>query len=232
MNKICIVTGGTRGLGFSICKKLINDGKKVLVISRTCPSEFASYMEEHKDQLIHCVGNVSDDKRMKEIIDSICNEYEIEYLINNAGIIAVGPFNKVTKEIIKNVFETNVSGTMIVTRHCLPYMKKINSGKIVAIISSAGLLGKPQESIYCASKYAQRGYILSLREELKDYKINVVECYPGGINTSFYDNIRDYAPIEKTNKFMNADRLAEIICENLYCSDTLNISEIKIDRLK
>ena len=73
--------------------------------------------------------------------------------------------------------------------------------------------------------------MLSLKEELKKTNIKVLGCYPGGINTNFYRDIRDYAPKEKTDKFMKPNKVADIICENIYASDSLNISEIIIERI-
>ena len=231
MKKISIITGGNRGLGFCIAKRLIDDGKKVCIISRTCPNTFKEFMKTHPDTILFYQEDIANDLKIKDIIDSLCKNYEIEYLINNAGVIQVGDFENNDFNMIKDVFNSCTIGTIIVTRHCLPYMKKSNTGKIVIINSSAGLLGKPKESVYCASKFAQRGYALALKEELKNTNIKLIECYPGGINTEFYDKIRDYAPIEVTNKFMDPQALANIICENIYASNTLNIAEIKIERL-
>lgn len=231
MDSISIVTGGTRGLGFELVKKLINDGKKVCVISRSTNQEFEEFYKKNKTSIEFFISDVSDEKKIKQIAKKICEKYDIEILINNAGTIKVGEFKDNKYEDIRNVFESNAIGTIVVTAAFLPKLKLQNSGKIVVIISSAGLLGKPMESMYCAAKFAQRGYLLALKEELKSTKIRVLGCYPGGMNSHFYEKIRDYAPKAKTDTFMNTADVAEMVCENIYAADSLNISEIIIERI-
>lgn len=231
MNKISVITGGTTGLGFELAKKLLYDGHNVCVIARHSSKKFDGLLQVFPNNLKFFQQDIVNDEEIGKIAKQICSEYEIEYLINNAGKIEVGDFQNNTLDKIKRVFESNVIGTIIITRNFLPFMKKANAGKVVIVNSSAGLLGKAQESIYCAAKFAQRGYLNALKEELKSTKIKVLGCYPGGMNTEFYDNLRDYAPKSVTDKFMKPDAVADIICENLYHCDSLNISEIIIERI-
>ena len=231
MDKICVVTGGTRGLGFEIVKKLVKDGHKVCVISKSTNDNFEDLLNGNKKKILFFKANIVDEDSINKIANEVVSKYDIEVLINNAGVIRVGDFRNIKYNDVKAVMDANIVGTMLVTKAFLPKIKEQNAGKIVIINSSAGLLGKPMESIYCAAKFAQHGYILALKEELKKTRIKVLGCYPGGMNTSFYDSIRDYAPKEVTNKFMRPDQVAKVICENIYAAESLNISEIIIERI-
>ena len=117
------------------------------------------------------------------------------------------------------------------TAQVLPYLRRTNSGKILNVMSSAALLGKPMESMYCCAKFALKGFTNSLIKELSGTNIKVVGVFPGGINTPFYDNLRHYTPKKISDKYMKAERVAEVIVENCLKIDSLNISSIKIDRV-
>lgn len=231
MEKISVITGGANGLGLCIAKRLVADNKKVLIIDKTDSVKLKNFISKNNNMVMFYNCDVSDDKSLKQIAKQIAGKYKIEYLINNAGVIKVGDFKDNNLSTIKPVFDSTVIGTMLVVRNFLPILKQANEGKVIVVNSSAGLMGKAQESVYCSAKFAQKGYLLALKEELKNTNIKVLGCYPGGMNTGFYDNIRHYAPIEKTNTFMKPEKVADVICENIYAADSLNITEIIIERV-
>ena len=104
-------------------------------------------------------------------------------------------------------------------------------GKIVNIISSAALRGNKQESMYCAAKWAQRGYTESLKVAYKGTNIQIHGIYPGGINTNFYTNSRDYVSEEKQSTFMKASELSEVIVDNIFSDKKLIVEDLIINRL-
>lgn len=87
--------------------------------------------------------------------------------------------------------------------------------KIVNIMSSAALRGNKQEAVYCATKWGERGYTESLKVAYKGTSVKVIGVYPGGINTDFYKNSRDYVSQEKQNTFMNPVDVAKTILDNV-----------------
>lgn len=233
MKKIVIITGGASGIGFEMSKLFLQKGYNVAIIDRN-----AEYMEKvyklkdsiTKLQVLPFLGDVRNESFITKTISTIAQNYEIAYLINNAAIIKACHFSENTIEELHDVLGC-VIGAILTTSQVLPYMKKINSGKIVNVMSSAALLGKPMESMYCCAKYALKGFTKSLSNELAGTNIKVIGVFPGGINTPFYDNIRHYTPKKVSDKYMDATRVAEVIVENCLKVDTLNISSIKIDRL-
>lgn len=232
MNKIVIVTGGASGLGLEIAKCFLERDYNVAVLSRSQEKlDKLDYLKKEYYNLSFLTYkiDISNEDEVKSFVEDICSKFEVEYLVNNAGAIVAKHFSENTKKDIETCYNP-VVGAILLTGQLLPYMKESNSGKIVNIISSAGLMGKPKESIYSSSKFALKGFTNALRKELKDTKIKVIGAFPGGMNTSFFDNVRDYTPKYISDKFMNPKKVARVIVDNCLQVDTLNVSDIIIER--
>lgn len=102
--------------------------------------------------------------------------------------------------------------------------------KIVNIMSSAALKGNKQEAVYCAVKWGERGYTESLKANYKGTSVKVIGVYPGGMDTSFWQNNRNYISEEKQRTFMKPQDVAQIIIDNLLTSCNLTVSDIIIER--
>ncbi len=86
--------------------------------------------------------------------------------------------------------------------------------KIANVMSTAATRGNPNESVYCATKWGEKGYTKSLQAAYKGTSVKIVGVYPGGIDTPFYRDSHDYVSEEKQHTFMRADQLAEVILFN------------------
>jgi len=124
-----------------------------------------------------------------------------------------------------------LEGMILLTTASLKITNEQNL-KIVNIMSSAALKGNAQESVYCATKWGERGYTESLKTAYKGTTVKVIGVYPGGINTDFYKNSRDYISLEKQRTFMSPKDLAEIIITNVFNELNLTVSDIIIERNK
>ncbi len=102
--------------------------------------------------------------------------------------------------------------------------------KIINIMSSAALRGNKQEAVYCATKWGERGYTESLKVAYKGTSVKVIGVYPGGINTNFYKNSRDYVSEEKQSSFMNPSDVAKTILDNVLNETNLTVADIIIER--
>ena len=102
--------------------------------------------------------------------------------------------------------------------------------KIVNVMSSAALRGNKSESVYCATKWGEKGYTESLKVAYKGTSVKIIGVYPGGINTNFYKSSRDYVSLEKQHTFMNPDDVAEVIVSNVFNNINLTVSDIIIER--
>ena len=102
--------------------------------------------------------------------------------------------------------------------------------KIVNIMSSAALRGNKQEAVYCATKWGERGYTESLKVAYKGTSVKIIGVYPGGINTEFYKDSRDYVSEEKQATFMKPEDVAKTIIDNVTNDTNLTVADIIIER--
>ena len=97
-------------------------------------------------------------------------------------------------------------------------------------MSSAALRGNKQESVYCATKWGEKGYTESLKACYKGTSVKVIGVYPGGINTNFYKDSRDYVSEEKQNSFMSPKDVAKTILDNTLNETNLTVADLIIER--
>lgn len=221
MKDILIVTGGSNGLGraiveYSLSKDLMvcNLDKEKSIIDNINYKEF--------------IGDISDEQFVKNSIKEISELGNIKYLINNAGEPSFKLPTEYVKEDIDKCFK-GLQGMILCSANTLKIKNEQNL-KIVNIMSSAALRGNKQESVYCATKWGEKGYTESLKVAYKGTSVKVIGVYPGGVNTEFYKNSRDYVTEEKQSTFMNPNEVAKIICDNIFTNLNLNIADIIIER--
>ena len=226
MEELVVVTGGNGGLGLELVK-LFSKKYKVLVIARTKKTELDGVMYEY--------GSIADEKFIKAVYEKYSEQFNIKFLINNAGVGCFGDPEQNDMGKIQKVLEASLVGLILNTTYALPLMKRADGGgsktrKIVNILSSASLKGNANESLYCAAKWGGRGYTESLKTTFKGTNIKVVAVYPGGMNTDFWSDNRDYVPEEKSAKWMNPTEVAKIIFENVI-NEKLSVAELVIERV-
>ncbi len=219
MEKLVVITGGNSGLGLELAK-LFAKKHQVLVVART--------KREELDGVLYEYGNISDETFVKKLYSKYSKTHQISFLINNAAVGAFGTPEENNLEKINKVPEGNLVGLILNTGHAIPLMQN-EGGKIVNILSTAALKGNVNESLYCAAKWGARGYTESLKNTYKNTNIKVVAVYPGGMNTDFWKNNREYVPKEKSDKWMSPQNVAKTIFENI-TSNKVNVSEIVIER--
>lgn len=112
----------------------------------------------------------------------------LDVLINNAGYGQVGALEDISRETLRQQFETNVFGLMELSALAIPVMRQQGQGRIINISSILGIISMPFRGAYNASKYAVEGISDTLRLELKSSGINVITIEPGPIESRFRDN--------------------------------------------
>ncbi len=227
MKKIIIVTGGANGLGRELVKLL---SKKDFFVCNVDKDEDALAKIKIKENYKDFCGDVSDEAFVVKTVQEIQKIGQIVALINCAGTPSFKLPTEYTLQDIDLCFE-GLKGMILFSANVLKSMEK-HGGKIVNIMSSAALRGNKQESVYCATKWAERGYTESLKVAYRDSKIKIYGVYPGGINTNFYKNSRDYVSEEKQKTFMSAKELAEVIYDNIFTDKKLIVEDLIINRIK
>ncbi|MBY6052070.1 SDR family oxidoreductase [Cytobacillus firmus] len=186
--KSVIITGAGSGLGKELALLFAGQGFHIILTGRTLDKL------QSVEQEIHEAGgsaqsytvDITQTKDISKLMTQLQN-HELYGLINNAGVGHFGPVNSLSAHDIQEMFETNTLGTIYMTQAVLPLLKEINEGLLMNIISTAGLKGKVNESVYVASKFAVRGFTESLQKELENTNIKVKAVYMGGMDTPFWD---------------------------------------------
>ena len=234
MKNITIITGGSRGVGKELAKEFLLKGENVAIISRT-KSELEKTREELSklttNDVVAYAGDVSDEEFVKEFYEDITKKYNITCLVNNAGVGRFGTIYDNNKKMLDEVFPAIVYGTILMTTYALPYLKQSKDiVKIVNVISQSGIRAFKFESVYCSAKWAQEGYAQCLRAETFGTNIKVINVYPGGINTEFWKDNRNYVIVGVEDTFASPAEVAKIIVDNLYNKETLILKDLVFEQ--
>jgi len=185
MKKVVLITGASKGLGFALTEVFGKAGYQLVITARD-ENSLKQLVEKYPDTKYVAGDLVKKDTR-EQLVDIINEIGRIDVLINSAGIILIEPIEKDTEEDFDNVMNINIKAPLFLTRDLLPTMIRQKSGHIINVSSTAGREGKKDRTIYCASKFAMRGFTESLRTEVKKHGIKVTGFYPGGMKTNLFD---------------------------------------------
>lgn len=180
------ITGAGSGLGRALALQYAKYNYIVYLLGRT-DSKLHIVQEEilnngGKAEVILC------DIRQEASVSIAFQQIgSLDVFINNAGIGIFGPIENYSIDDINSTIDTNVRGTIFTVKSALPLIIQ-SKGRILTIISTAGLRGKVNESIYCASKFAIRGFTESLQKEWENEPISITAVYMGGMNTPFWND--------------------------------------------
>lgn len=212
--KAIIVTGAGTGLGKELSLLLARQGFHMILTGRT-----EDKLNTVKVQIEQSGGSATavqlDLRNLEDIKEKallISKKHEIYGLVNNAGLGYFGPFTEVSDTEIDEMFQTNVFGTINMTKALLPYIEQNDEGLVLNIVSTAGLRGKKNEAVYCSSKFAVRGFTESLQKEYEGTGTRFVAAYMGGMNTPFWD---DSEHVTDPSRLRSAAEVAQIIVNNL-----------------
>ena len=197
-NRLIIITGGSSGLGKALAHRLLKKGASIALIARDGQKLSAVKAELAKasgaSQKIGAYScDVSDFAAVEKTMTAIVNELGLPYmLINSAGVLYEGYFEKMPLSVFRRLMDINYFGTLHCIRAVLPFFKKSGKGRIVNISSLAGLIGTFGYSAYCSSKFAVNGLTEALRVELKPQKIRFHLVCPGEFESPMVDELNSY----------------------------------------
>ncbi|WP_423801298.1 SDR family NAD(P)-dependent oxidoreductase [Neobacillus sp. SAB-20_R2A] len=223
--KTIIITGAGSGLGKELALLFSQKGYHVVLAGRT-----AEKLSSVRNELADGGGNadvmVMDIRNREDVfskVKELSGRYDVYGLVNNAGVGHFGPFVEMDDAQIVEMLDTNVLGTILMTKAVLPILLGSGEGRIMNIISTAGLRGKVNEAVYCASKFAVRGFTESLQKEFEGRGIKINAVYMGGMDTPFWT---DSDHVKDPSRLRSAREVAEIIIEQME-QDTIVIESNK-----
>jgi 3-oxoacyl-[acyl-carrier protein] reductase/7-alpha-hydroxysteroid dehydrogenase len=187
-NKVAIITGGSRGIGFATADLFLKEGATVIVAASR-PETAEKAVEElkalHPDATVDGISpdlaNLDD---VRSAFNKVIDQYGgVDILVNNAGMSDSTPFVDYTEETYDKVMDLNIKGAFNATRAVVDNMEARGGGVVLSTSSMVSITGQPSGFAYPASKYALNGMTVSLARELGPKGIRVNAVAPGVINT-------------------------------------------------
>ncbi len=177
MSKVCIITGGTSGIGLCTAKAMQTKGYTVYELSRRA---------QGAEGLHHIVADVTKEDTIAAALTQILQQEDhIDVLINNAGFGISGAVEFTDTQTAQRQLDVNFFGMVRMCRQVLPIMRRQGYGRIVNLSSVAGAIAIPFQAYYSASKAAINSYSMALRNEVKPFGVQVCCVQPGDIRTGF-----------------------------------------------
>ena len=210
MDDVAIVTGASSGLGREIALIVGDRGMQVVGIARH---------PFHEPPIASLAGDASRRDTAARAVDIAQQLGKIKVLVNCAGAGIFGPVGSYDETSITRVIDSNLMATIVFCEALFPRFRT-DGGTIVNILSTAALIGKPNESVYCAAKWGARGYTEALRAEAKGTKARIISVAPGGMDTAFWS--------ERRSDFMDPKEIAAIVVDAI--ERPVNVAEIVISR--
>ena len=183
-DKVAIITGGSRGIGFATADRFLEEGAKVILTASTQESADKAVQQLKQKHPNSVVAGISPDlSNLKSVRDAFCiatAQYGcVDILVNNAGVSESTPFTEYTEETFDRVMDLNVKGVFNATRAASECMLARGSGVILSTSSMVSISGQPSGFAYPASKFAVNGMTVSLARELGPKGIRVNAVAPG-----------------------------------------------------
>ena len=193
-DKVSIVTGGARGIGFAISQKLAHEGSNIAIcdVNEEALSEASQQLQKAGVKVLTSKVDVTKSAEVGELINQVIGELgKIDILVNNAGITKDTLLMRMSEEQWDAVLNVNLKGTFNCTKAVIKPMMKQRFGAIVNIASIIGQIGNPGQANYAASKGAVIAFTKTVAKELASRNIRANAIAPGFIQTAMTDVLSD-----------------------------------------
>jgi len=202
-----LITGASRGIGRAIAEKLAADDVELLLHGRDAAAlgEVCRNLKTKCNGMTPLIHDLATSAGVRALIGEVGHK-PIDLLVNNAGIAVVKPFAEITQVEWEQTLGVNVTAPFMLTQHFAPRMKP--GSTIVNVVSVAAKTGFPNWSAYCMSKFALEGFSQSIREELREHGVRVINVYPAATNTEIWNRVAGDWP---RDKMMPPEEIADAV---------------------
>jgi len=205
--KRILITGASRGIGRAIAEKLAGPevtlllhGRDTVALAETCKA-----VQSQCAGVVKLIHDLATEKGVANLISQVGND-PLDVLVNNAGIAVVKPFREITFEEWRQTIGVNVTAPFLLMQRFTGQMRPGSS--IVNILSVAAKTAFPNWSAYCMSKFALEGLSQSIRQELREHCIRVINIYPAATDTEIWDDVAGEWP---RDKMISAEQVADAV---------------------
>ena len=211
MKKTAIITGGSRGIGRAVAKRLARDGFSVIVNYASNPSQAEAAVTEIKSaggEAIALKADVANPADVERLFEETLKKFgSVDVVVNNAGIMQLSPIDKGDVELFDRVISTNLRGTFLVLAQAAQHVAA--GGRIIAFSSSALAKSFPTYGPYIASKAGVEGLVHVLANELRGRNITVNAVAPGPVATELFLDGKSQEQIAEITKMAPLERLGQ-----------------------
>lgn len=190
-DQVIVITGASDGIGAELARQLARERARLVLGARRLEAleTVAGECRALGAQALAVRCDVSVEADCATLIERAVAQYgRIDVLVNNAGVSMHAWFDEITEvSTYERLWRINCLGTVLCTRFAWPHLKQ-SRGLVVGVSSLAGKIGVPARTVYCASKFAQTGFLDALRVEAADHGIAVTVVYPGVVATEIRRN--------------------------------------------
>lgn len=191
--KVVLITGGSRGLGLVLARQLCAEGARIALLARD-----SDELARARDELVQRGGEVMtiscdllDPAQIESAVQEVADHFGgIDIVINNAGIIEVGPLDHMQRDEFERAMNLHFWAPFNLIMKAIPHLRRRGEGRIVNIASIGGKIAVPHLAPYCASKFALVGLSDALRTELARDNIHVTTVAPGMMRTGSHVNAK------------------------------------------
>jgi NAD(P)-dependent dehydrogenase (short-subunit alcohol dehydrogenase family) len=187
-SRVALVTGGGRGIGAAIARRLAADGARVIVTGRSA-GEIDAVARELGGVALR--ADLTDRASTDALIEAVRGVGRVDILVNNAGIAESAPLAKVSDEAWDRIMETNATAPFRLCRALIPAMVAAGWGRVINLASNAGVSGYGYSAAYCASKHALVGFTRAMAVDLAKTGVTINAVCPGWVDTNMVTEATD-----------------------------------------
>lgn len=224
-NKVALITGGTKGIGYGIAEAMLKANMKVAITGRTQEgiTNAISKLAEHGD-VVGIVADVRDASAMRAAADQVTNQMaQLDVVIANAGVGHFGSITELTDQQWNETLDINLTGVFNTVRASIPALKE-TKGYIFTIASLAGANFFAKGSAYNASKFGLVGFTQAMMLDLRHEGINVSTIMPGSVATYF----NNHTPNEEDHWKIQIEDLGQMVVDMLKLDPRTLPSKIEV----